>query len=190
LPITVQSGTTWNGVVQGRIGSPTNTEYDGSGDYKIRLRRYTSKGGNTASEANNSAVSIAINLPTPTPTSIPTNTPTPILIPTDTPLNIPTTVKSTNTPIPKSTATPTPKPKPLTSAKLIATSNAVLGESSESSKIQSPTVKSKEVKTFSASVNNWVSKILILIGIVFLVACAIVFSYPYIVRFKNKNAHE
>jgi hypothetical protein len=182
LPITIQSGVLWNGAVQGRIGSPTGTEYDGTGNYKIRLRRYTSGGGNTVSEANNSAVAVTINLPTLTPTPVPTDIPTPVLIPTDVPIH---------TPIPTAKPTPKPtlKPTPKISGKLIATVSGVLGESSMSSKMIQKQ-KQKETKILSANDNTLLPKILVITGIVFLLTCAIVFFYPFITKFKNRNNHE
>src|SRR5258708_665683 len=41
FPISVKTGVIWNGQIQARIGSVLNNDYDGSGKYKIRLRRYT-----------------------------------------------------------------------------------------------------------------------------------------------------
>ena len=107
LPITIQSGVVWGGTIQGRIGSPTTTQYDGTGTYKIRLRRYTGGGGYTASEADNSSVVVGISLPTATP--IPSDTPTPTKTPT--PTNAPT---STSTPTPTKTPTPSPTKSPST----------------------------------------------------------------------------
>jgi hypothetical protein len=177
--------------VQGRIGSPTNTQYDGSGDYKIRLRRYTSGGGNTASEANSSTVSIVINLPTPTPTLTPTDTPTPTLVPTDAPTNTPTpTTKPTSIPTLKPSLKPTSKPSPSIPNQLISTEAGVLGESSESSEIQISEMPQKEIRIASEKNNNLLPRILILIGIVFLVACAIVIFYPYLKNLWKKNPNE
>ena len=100
FPITIVSGQTWNGQVQGRVGSPKVTQYDSTGLYKLRLRRYTSSGNNPSGEADTTATTVAIVVPTitPTPTDIPTPTITP-KPPTATP-----TLRPTNTP------TPTPKP--------------------------------------------------------------------------------
>jgi len=127
LPITIQTGITWSGNVQGRIGSPSTTQYDGSGTYKIRLRRYTGSGGYTSSEADNSAVVVSIVIPTSTPT--PTNTPTPI--PTSVPAST-ATPTPTRTPTPTPTKTPTPTPKLSISPTLkIASPTGVLGENTQ-----------------------------------------------------------
>ena len=174
LPISIQSGTTWEGNIQGRIGSPTTTQYDGSGVYKIRLRRYTSGGGYTSTEANNSAVGISIAIPTSTPT--PTNTPTPA--PTSTPTQTPTPTKTpTPTPIPN---TPTANPLP----------TDILGESTESGSFISPTEtrlkKNVLISNKSKSSNNVVQKISIGIGGIFLIACAILLVRFYI-KSKSKK---
>jgi hypothetical protein len=71
LPITIQSGISWNGQIQARIGSPSKTEYDGNGNYKLRIRRYTGSGSYNSDEANENAVAIAIIFPTQTPTPAP-----------------------------------------------------------------------------------------------------------------------
>lgn len=75
FPITIVSGTTWNGTVQGRLGSPSSTDYPGPGAYKIKIRRYTSS-GNAASDTQ-TPQDITITYVSPTPTPSPTLTPTP-----------------------------------------------------------------------------------------------------------------
>ena len=174
LPVSMISGITWSGTVQGRIGSPTSAEYDGSGAYKMRLRRYTSGGGSTAAEANNSAVTVSISLPTPTatPTPTPANTPTPTSVPTSTPTSSPT-----NTPTPTKTPTPTPIHTPTPTSKPTTTSTQknvlptfVLGESTENDLIISPT---EDSLTKSKNASNDLQKVLMSIGIVFIVICGI-----------------
>lgn len=162
LPITIQSGVTWSGNVQGRIGSPTATQYDGSGTYKMRLRRYTGGGGYTSSEASNSAVLVSIVMPTATP--VPTSTPTPTNTPTPSPTSSPT-----NTPTPTKTPTPTPTPNtptsksttPSTPANAIPTS--ILGASTENDPIFNQTKKPD-------TIFNWIAMAL---GIIFIAACVI-----------------
>lgn len=84
--ITIQSGTDWSGEIQGRVGNPTSTEYDGPGTYKMRVRRYTSSGSYSSTEANNNAVDVTINveLSSPTPTENPSPTENQSLPPTPT----------------------------------------------------------------------------------------------------------
>jgi hypothetical protein len=78
-------------------------------------------------------------------------------------------------------------PSPVITVNLIATSAGVLGKSSESAK---PTLKPPKTEVLSAKNRNIIPTVLILIGIVFLIACVVVFSYPYIIRFRNKNHDE
>ena len=66
----------------------------------------------------------------------------------------------------------------------------VLGESSESGEIQTPTVTPQEIEIASDASNTLLPKILILIGIVFLAACGIVFFYPYLNNLRKKNTGE
>jgi hypothetical protein len=125
----VQTGKFWSGDVLARTGDVRNSDYDGQGAYKMRIRRYTSSGGSGSEDADNSSVSIAIHVPTPTPT--PTAVPTdPPPEPTNTPRPTPT---STRTPTPARTLTPTFKPTPTlvptasVSVKLSSASADVLG---------------------------------------------------------------
>lgn len=172
-PITIQSGVTWSGSVQGRIGSPTGTQYDGSGTYKIRLRRYTSGGGYTSTEANNSAVVISIALPTSTPT--PTVTPTPSPTSSPAPTSAPT-----KTPTLAPTRTPPPSPSLVPSLSLAPTIEesapaGVLGGSDDAS--------ASEVAGESRS--N-LPQILMGIGVILLSACGILVFQNY-KRSKNDN---
>jgi len=174
LPVSMVSGITWSGNMQGRIGSPTSTEYDGSGVYKMRLRRYTSGGGSTATEANNSAVTISISLPTPTPTPTitptpaPTNTPTPTPTPTSAPTNTPTPTK-TPTPIPTSNA---PTSKPTTpSAPENVSQNSVLGKSTGDGLDISP--PENLISDSAKKPDNIFQGIIMLVGVVFIAICVI-----------------
>ncbi|MDO8621587.1 MAG: hypothetical protein Q7R31_04910 [Candidatus Levybacteria bacterium] len=180
LPVAIQSGTVWGGSIQGRIGNPNATDYDGNGTYKIRLRRYTSGGGSTATEANNSAVVVTIALPTSTPTPTLTPTPTPTPAPTSTPV-------PTNTPTPKPTPTLTPTPS-LTPTPVLPTE--VLGESTKSAivtntqlEVKTTGASKKKTEVLGEQTNN-TPKILIGLGILFLASCGILFFRFYI---KNKK---
>ena len=171
---------TWSGKLKVKPDKES-TYYNGPGEYLFKVGRYTPSCSSASVWSTEST--IAITGPTPTPTPAPTNTPTP----TSTPV-------PTSTPTPKPTLTPTTKsslnPTSSSSSKLGATNEAVLGENSKNSQFQIPTEKPEKIEVFSAKDNTIISKILIFIGIVFLVACAIVFFYPYIVRFINKNKDE
>lgn len=112
FPVTIQSGS-WSGSVQARMGSPTSTEYVGPGNYKLRIRRYTVSGNYTTSEANDSAITIAMTFATPSPT--PPLAPSPTATPTPTASPVPTlppakTPSPTKTPTPTPTKSPTPSP--------------------------------------------------------------------------------
>lgn len=106
------------------------------------------------------------------PTLTPTETPVPTRQPTNTPT--PAQLSSTSTP------TLTIKPSISLSKKIIISSEAgVLGQSSESGNtvdISSPT-KSVKTEVLSATDNTMIFKILISIGIVFIIGCAIVILY-------------
>lgn len=113
FPVDITSGTAWTGDVKGRVGSPSTSEYDGQGSYKMRIRRYTSSGSLGGEDPNGSAEAISISAPTPTstptPTQSPTNTPTPTPTPTSAPTPTPTKAL-TPTPTKAKSATPSPSP--------------------------------------------------------------------------------
>jgi|SRR5581483_3988113 len=166
LPITIQTGVSWIGNIQGRVGSPTTSQYDGTGVYRIRLRRYTSAGGSTASEANNSSVIISINLPTPTPT--PTDVPTPTIVtaPTSAPTNSPTLTK---VPTITSKISVSPSVSSILEDGAATVSGDVLG--TESGNLSSPNPFVTRVQ--GDRTENTFPKIIVVIGIVLLSACGI-----------------
>jgi len=131
LPITIDSTKNWSGQIQARIGSPSQTEYDWEGLYKMRIRRYTSSGGSDATEANNSSVTVAINIPkpSPSPSPSPAQTPSPNPSPSTTPPKSPS-------PTPKQLASPALKSSLIDPQVLGTNSNdstASAGQSPESS---------------------------------------------------------
>jgi hypothetical protein len=94
--------------LQGRIGTPSQNDFPGSGVYKIKVRRYTASG--SQGEVTQTPADIEINYFLPTPTPTPSFTPTPSLTPTrtPTPTKLPTPTKvPTPTSLSKSTS-PTP----------------------------------------------------------------------------------
>lgn len=131
-PITVQTGVSWIGDIQARIGSVTSSEYDGQGTYSMRLRRYTNSGGSGSEDANLSAVPIVIAVPTQTPTIAPTET-----------QKVTSIASPTNTTFPIHTPIPTllsPTIRPTSYVRIIsrvtiddemASSGGVLGQSDE-----------------------------------------------------------
>lgn len=191
LEIQIGSDGSWSGEV--RVKSDTSSNYfGGSGNYYFKVGRYTANGTSISPWSNSNL--LTINAPTPTPTlaltPIPTNTPTPTPSPaaTATPTKTPTsTPKPANTPTPTKTPTPTPSRtptptlKPLTSPILglvgVSSSSPILGESTQSALIISPTdVMSKKdvlVSNKSKSPNNNFQKILMFIGVVFIAICAV-----------------
>jgi hypothetical protein len=183
LAVTVNQGT-WSGQLKAKI-DPSDGNCQNSGNYYFKVQRFTIGGSGNFDDQNSLSVNISIPTPTPTPTSVPTDTPTPA------------SNAATATPTPKPTATPTPKPtvKPVSSVAaassgLATKTSGVLGGSSQSAVIQIPTVKPKTIEIASQKSNNLLPQILIFIGIVFLVACAIVVSYPYLKNLRKKNSDE
>lgn len=75
FPIIILSGQVWTGSVQGKVGTPSSTDFPGSGTYKLKIRRYTSSG--TASSGDDqtpTSIEIALASPTPTPSPTPDST--------------------------------------------------------------------------------------------------------------------
>jgi len=170
---------TWSGKLRAKPDIE-NAYYKGPGEYLFKVGRYTSSCG---SPLWSSETTIAITGPTPTlspaPTVASTSTPAPI---------------DTSTPTFKPTNTPTQKPTPSISPKITLGTKNVLGESSRSSKIQTPTIEQETKEVPRGGNTNLIAIAMILIGIVFIVACAIVFAYPYLIpyimKLKKRFIHE
>lgn len=107
FPITIVSGQTWNGSVQGRMGTPTIGKYPGPGNYKLRIRRYTNSGGTGTTDQTPQDIQITFALSSPSPTPIETPSPAPSTNPTSTPT--PTTSSSSKA---KTTSTISKTPAP------------------------------------------------------------------------------
>lgn len=171
LPITVNQGS-WSGQLKTRMDT-SDGNCQTSGNYYFKVQRYTAGGSSSFDEQN--ALSLVASIPTPTP--IPTSTPT--LKPSDTPIptSTPTTVK-----------TPTPTVFKQTSPTIKITSD-VLSESTKASGIKPTDKKKIDNLIESQSIDrNFLPKMLIIIGIVIILACAIVIFYPFVKEFiKNKN---
>lgn len=173
-PITIVSGQIWTGQIQARVGHPTVTQYDGTGTYRLRLRRYTSSGNYTSAEADTTSTIIAIAYPTitPTPTDIPTPTATP-KPPTVTP-----TVKPSNTPTPTATPKPTIKtPTPTQDPTLLegASDGAVLADALTPTDEPSPTTAVLGTQAKS----NIIGSIFFTIGGILFVICGILLFRQY-----------
>ena len=188
IPITIISGQQWSGQIQAKVGSPTATQYDGVGTYKLRLRRYTNSGNYTSSEADTTSTIVAIVVPTLTPTPFPTNTPSPTHSPTPTPKT------STPTPTSKPTLTPTPKPttKVATSTPTETSQNTeggnnhsqeVLGDATTPTNHPTPTtaVLAADAKPNFVAISFFVTG-----GILF-VSCAILLFHQYRVNRKDET---
>lgn len=177
LGVTTDDTGAWGGDIQGKIDSDDPNFTTGSGTYDLKIGRYTQT-GSTATWSNIVSVNITIP-PTPTPTDTPVATPTP----TSTPV-------PTNTPTPKPTPTPTLTPTPSPTPTMVLPTE-VLGESTESATpsgflltTQEPTkeTKKKEAKVLGEQTNN-TPKILIGLGVIFLIACGIL---VFRTRIQNK----
>lgn len=162
----------WDGSILAKSDF-ADSGYKGEGGYKFKIGFYYLTSGGNLSSVNWSANNLDINLNEPDPT--PTNTPTPTQIPTPT-----STPTSTPTPTPTRVPIPTLTPKLSVSPTSTETlSTEILGESTESGGIALPmdTQSSNEDTLISNKPNNtnsnWFRKILIFVGIVFIVSCGI-----------------
>lgn len=164
----------------------SDSGFGGEGGYKLKIGfYYTTSGGNLSSvNWSDNNLDINLNEPDPTPTPTPTITPTPTSVPdpTATPTKTPTPTPS-RTPTPTLKLSPSPTLNPILTASGSSTlPNSILGESTESGFIVIPSDKpSSKIE----GANNNLQKILIVIGGIFLIACAIL-SF----RFYIKNQQE
>jgi len=163
FPITIQKGE-WSGDIQGRVGNVN--EHDNSAQYKMRLRRYTSGGGYTASEANSSVINVSLVLPTSTPTPAPIQTSTHTPTPTPTVKPSPT-IKPTLTSRPTTYISKTP-----TQAKSKIT-ETVLADSTTSAINKTSKERNGQKKQENKGANINFSKIFISFGLIILITCAI-----------------
>lgn len=157
LTITTNGNGAWWGDIQGKVEADDPNFTTGGGTYDLKVGRYTQT-GSSATWSNILAMQLSLPpSPTPSPTTAPsaTNTPTPTKTPTPTP-----------SPKPSPSNTPTQKP---TVTSVLPTD--VLGEATDSGEevVKSP---DKETKVLGEQTNN-MPKILIGLGIIFLVSCAI-----------------
>lgn len=208
--VIMQSDGTWVGSIEVKPDI-SNSKYKGTGNYNFKIRRYTSTGQSSTWAETVSQIAIVSSVaPTSYPTSSPTQAPTPTRTPTPTktPTSTPT-VKPTATPkIPTPTKTPIPTPSPIKSqptAVLIASTvsestqealpTSILGESTESaennlSPMNTPKITispfAKETKVFENDTDN-LSKILIGIGVIFLISCGILAFRGYMKNRKENN---
>lgn len=153
----------WAGTISAKLDID-DSGYKGAGNYIVKLAKYITSSSPTYST---NQYTIESDIPTPIPTNTPTPTSVPTLIPTSTPSNSPTPTK---------TLTPTLTPTKIPTFTTIPTS--VLGESTQSGEIVSPT----DTESFNENVisnkpknttNNLPKILMIIVGIIFSSACAI-----------------
>ncbi len=100
----------WNGSLIVK-NNPDDSDYDGPGDYNLKVKRYTGNSSSSTSEESN-ILTIQLTTvtltPTPSPTGIPTQSPTSTPTPTKSPTPIPT-----KSPTPKPSKSPSPSPEVL-----------------------------------------------------------------------------
>jgi hypothetical protein len=183
FPVTIPNDNPF--IVQARIGDTIPSTYDGTGEYKLRIRRYTASGNYNNDEAKTSAIPIAIIFPTPTVT--PTNSPTPTKTPT--PTKVPTqtkaqTVTKSASPTKVATIVPTKliavniKSPQISISKNNATDTAyptaVLGARISISPTKSP---DKKVLVKESSNNATVIASSLIVGGIFILACAILIFF-------------
>lgn len=124
FPVNITNAST-SAIVKGRLGNPTGSEYEGAGNYKLKVKRYTSSGSaaNDTHDPVDILVSYDIKTSTPNPTAtqdispipnqthIPTNLPSPSVV--STPTLVPSAVvlakNATQNPTPSLTTTSTSK---------------------------------------------------------------------------------
>jgi len=182
-PATIVSGVDWSGSIQGRIGSPSTTDYDGTGVYRLRVRRYTASGNSASDNDNSVAITIAFPTITPTPSNTPTpqNTPTPTKTPTPTPTGKAASTPST-TPDPTATGI-LKKPSP-TKVLGVSTKSAVMRFSSPTPvKKPGPTVAVRGIQTKF----DFVPLFFIGGGILLLLSCAILTFRPQLEKLWKRE---
>lgn len=114
LSISTDTDGKWSGSIQGKIESSDSNFKNESGDYDLKVGRYT-ENGSSATWSNISSVNITAPTPTPSPTPDPTPTPTPESEstqkpdPTNSPTPTPVSQKKSPTPKPKSSLSPSPQ---------------------------------------------------------------------------------
>jgi len=119
FPVTVSAEGTASAQLTAKIGSPSLNDYPGPGQYKLKVRRYTSSGKAASSDQQTPAdVQITFDLPTPTPTNPPSPTKTPAPTSPPAPTSTPklTAFSPSPTKIPVTVTVTVTKPKVLSEA--------------------------------------------------------------------------
>lgn len=184
ISITTDGNGAWGGDIQGKIDSDDPNFTTGSGTYDLKIGRYTQTGNTSATWSNSVTITITVPptpIPTLTPMPTPTNTPTPTTASSPTSAPTPTPTRTpTPTPSPAKTLTPTPiLNPPISSAQENVMPASVLGENTQPGGFSLPTDTGSSNENAltpnkpESTNNNWFQKISIFVGIVFILACAI-----------------
>lgn len=185
-PITISPEGTASAILQGKVGSPSTGEYIGSGTYKLKIRRYTSSGRSTSGDQQ-TPINVQINVAVPTPTLQPTPTPT-----ASQPTTEPNSEQNSNsritpigqkTPTPTKKITPTPSPTPTSE---VQEEIKILGENQTVSPEPSPSPPQSQEDENS----RLLPKILIGVGILFILISLVFLLFPKLRRYNNKNETE
>lgn len=172
FPVSVTLNATTSATFQAKVGNPKTSEFPGSGQYKLRIRRYTDS-GSLASGDIQTPVDVNINLLTPTPTPTPppssSSSVSSMPIPTATPKSSTPkpSVSSASIPTPKATSISVSLTREISSSK---SSQDILGTESAAPSLE-PVKKSQEIKTLGANENN-LPKILIGLGVIIILSGA------------------
>ncbi len=172
---------TWSGKLKAKPDKDS-PYYNGPGEYLFKVGRYPPS---CSSPLWSAETTIAITGPTPTPTPASTQNQTPT--PTSPPTPAPTPTKTLT---PKPSLAPTRKPTALPTKTSL--SENVLGEASESASMSSfinplASKTPKKEKTILSAKEDNIGRILIILGFVFILACGILFSWPYVIKKLKKN---
>lgn len=157
--ITTTSEGSWSGVLKIKLDT-TSSQLTGSGNYILKINRFTSSGSSPTASDNEATLAVIVNsTPTPTATPTPTNTPTPTPTSTPTPTKSPTPTKTpTKTPTSTSQPSPSSTSNPKIPSSILGTSISATPEPSSKEEGSSPL---KNIAMFGGG------SVLILSGILF-----------------------
>lgn len=185
LPAIIPSETPF--VIQGKIGETIPKSYDGTGEYRIRIRRYTAGGNYNNEEAKASATPITLSFPTPTLTPTVTPSPTKTLTPTKVPTIImqPTSGKSNEIQQVSSTKAVlgTQTNVRNVSVTKVASKSALPTPILHASQSATPTKKEEQTVLVKGTTRNYTVIGSFVIGGVLFVACAI------LIFLRNRRQH-
>lgn len=205
-PDTIQSsffsfqplGGSWTGTLKAKV-DPQDSNYSGSGQYTVKVTRYTGNSSSGPTSDNTFSVNVIDNTPSSTPTPAPTNTPAPTSTPTKTPTPAPTSKPAaTSNPKPANTATPAPTAKatptntptstvtPTRAEAKISASAVLAKKTTKPTETLTPTIPIKNADVLGVSTNIF-PQLLIGAGILCLSGCGIL---GFRIYKKGKIIHE